>query len=228
MRALYEPFTRNRDRMIVMDVRSAELTKYAANAMLATKISFMNELANLAEHFGADIETGAHRHRLRPAHRLCLHLSRRGLRRVVLSQGCARAEAFGRRRWATRPAFSRPSRAVNERQKQRAVRQDPGAFRRSARHAPSRSGAWRSSPIRTTCARPPSRVLIESLWAAGAGGARLRSGGHARMPAHLRRTRGSGAVQEQPGGARGRRCAGHRYRVAGVSQPGFRSHQKQP
>jgi len=56
LRALYEPFTRNRDRMIVMDVRSAELTKYAANAMLATKISFMNELANLAEHLGADIE----------------------------------------------------------------------------------------------------------------------------------------------------------------------------
>ncbi len=56
MRILYEPFTRNHDRMIVMDVRSAELTKYAANAMLATKISFMNELANLAEHFGADIE----------------------------------------------------------------------------------------------------------------------------------------------------------------------------
>ncbi len=56
MQTLYEPFTRNRDRMIVMDVRSAELTKYAANAMLATKISFMNELANLAEHFGADIE----------------------------------------------------------------------------------------------------------------------------------------------------------------------------
>jgi UDPglucose 6-dehydrogenase len=56
LRTLYEPFTHNRERMIVMDVRSAELTKYAANAMLATKISFMNELANLAEHFGADIE----------------------------------------------------------------------------------------------------------------------------------------------------------------------------
>jgi UDPglucose 6-dehydrogenase len=56
MRTLYEPFTHNRDRMIVMDVRSAELTKYAANAMLATKISFMNELANVAEHCGADIE----------------------------------------------------------------------------------------------------------------------------------------------------------------------------
>jgi UDPglucose 6-dehydrogenase len=56
LRALYEPFTRNRDRFVVMDVRSAELTKYAANAMLATKISFMNELANIAERVGADIE----------------------------------------------------------------------------------------------------------------------------------------------------------------------------
>src|SRR5436853_5556463 len=56
MRALYEPYTRNHDRLIVMDIRSAELTKYAANAMLATKISFMNELANLAERLGADIE----------------------------------------------------------------------------------------------------------------------------------------------------------------------------
>jgi len=56
LRALYEPFNRNHDRMITMDVRSAELTKYAANAMLATKISFMNEVANLAERLGADIE----------------------------------------------------------------------------------------------------------------------------------------------------------------------------
>ncbi|CDG21298.1 UDP-glucose 6-dehydrogenase [Xenorhabdus poinarii G6] len=56
MRELYEPFNRNHDRMIVMDIRSAELTKYAANCMLATKISFMNEMANLAEMLGADIE----------------------------------------------------------------------------------------------------------------------------------------------------------------------------
>jgi UDPglucose 6-dehydrogenase len=56
MRQLYQPFQRNHERMIVMDVQAAELTKYAANAMLATRISFMNELANLAEKLDVDIE----------------------------------------------------------------------------------------------------------------------------------------------------------------------------
>jgi len=56
LRTLYAPFNRNRDRLLEMDVRSAELTKYAANALLATKISFMNEIANLAERLGADVE----------------------------------------------------------------------------------------------------------------------------------------------------------------------------
>ncbi|WDE03921.1 UDP-glucose/GDP-mannose dehydrogenase family protein [Thalassomonas viridans] len=60
MTELYAPFNRNHDRMIFMDVRSAELTKYAANCMLATKISFMNEMSNLAELLGADIEAVRH------------------------------------------------------------------------------------------------------------------------------------------------------------------------
>jgi UDPglucose 6-dehydrogenase len=56
LRAVYSPFQRSHERLLVMDVRSAELTKYAANAMLATRISFMNELANLADTLGADVE----------------------------------------------------------------------------------------------------------------------------------------------------------------------------
>jgi UDPglucose 6-dehydrogenase len=60
MHELYAPFNRNNDRMIFMDIRSAELTKYAANCMLATKISFMNEMSNLAELLGADIEAVRH------------------------------------------------------------------------------------------------------------------------------------------------------------------------
>ena len=60
LRKLYAPFNRNHERMVVMDERSAELTKYAANAMLATKISFMNEIANIAERVGADVELVRH------------------------------------------------------------------------------------------------------------------------------------------------------------------------
>ncbi len=60
MRELYAPFNRNHDRMLFMDVRSAELTKYAANCMLATKISFMNEMSNIAEKLGANIEAVRH------------------------------------------------------------------------------------------------------------------------------------------------------------------------
>jgi UDPglucose 6-dehydrogenase len=60
LKALYAPFNRNHERIVLMDTRSAELTKYAANAMLATKISFMNEMANIAERVGADIELVRH------------------------------------------------------------------------------------------------------------------------------------------------------------------------
>jgi len=60
MRELYAPFTRSRDRFIQMDIRSSEMTKYASNAMLATKISFMNEMANICERVGADVNMVRH------------------------------------------------------------------------------------------------------------------------------------------------------------------------
>jgi len=92
MRALYAPIQRNHERMIVMDILSAELTKYAANAMLATRISFMNELANLAEKLGADIEhvrQGSARTRASAT----ISCTRLRLRRRVFSQGHIRAAA---------------------------------------------------------------------------------------------------------------------------------------
>ena len=91
MKRLYAPFNRNHERIVVMDERSAELTKYAANAMLATKISFMNEMANIARAGGRRHRDGAPWHRFGPAHRLQLHLPGRRLRRLVLPEGRAGA-----------------------------------------------------------------------------------------------------------------------------------------
>ncbi len=80
LHALYEPFNRNHDRMITMDVRSAELTKYAANAMLANERTCQHRRARRGGYRASTC-----RHGLRPAYRLSLHLSRRGLWRFVLS-----------------------------------------------------------------------------------------------------------------------------------------------
>ena len=117
LREVYAPFNRNHDKIIVMDVRSAELTKYAANCMLATKISFMNEIAGLAERLGADVEMVRSGHRLGPAHRLPLHLSRRRLRRLLLPQGREGADPHRPRRRLRAQGARRRSRTATTRRR---------------------------------------------------------------------------------------------------------------
>ena len=141
LRTLYEPFTRNRDRMIVMDVRSAELTKYAANAMLATKISFMNELANLAEACGADIESVRIGIGSDPRIGHGVHLSGRRLWRLLFSQGRQGAASAPRQEVGYRESILAAVEAVNERQKTVLFQKDQGAISATFAARPSRSGA---------------------------------------------------------------------------------------
>ena len=88
MAELYAPFTRQGgNRVLFMDIASAEVTKYAANAMLATRISFMNQMALFCELVGADVSQRAAGHRIGSANRTSLPLSRARVRRLLLSQG---------------------------------------------------------------------------------------------------------------------------------------------
>ncbi len=165
MRSLYEPFTRNHDRMIVMDIRSAELTKYAANAMLATKISFMNELANLAERLGADIESV--RHGIGSDPRIGYSFIYPG---VGYGGSCFPKDVKALARSAADAGYETPIlkavEAVNERQKTR-------LFGKIAAHFGSLTGRtialWGLAfkPNTDDMREAPSRVLLEALWAAG-------------------------------------------------------------
>jgi len=166
LRALYEPFTRNRDRMIVMDVRSAELTKYAANAMLATKISFMNELANLAERCGADIE--AVRIGIGSDPRIGHAFIYPG---VGYGGSCFPKDVKALRRSAVEVGYEESILTavedVNERQK-------TVLFQKIKRHFGSLRGKtialWGLAfkPNTDDMREAPSRVLIEALWKEGA------------------------------------------------------------
>jgi UDPglucose 6-dehydrogenase len=166
MRLLYEPFTRNRDRMVEMDVRSAELTKYAANAMLATKISFMNELANLAERFGADIESV----------RLGIGADPRiGYGFIYPGAGyggsCFPKDVQALQRSAHEVGYDArilsAVESVNHRQKHILFDKIKGHFR-ELRGKTIALWGLAFKPNTDDMREAPSRVLMESLWAAGA------------------------------------------------------------
>lgn len=167
LRRLYAPFNRSRERILVMDVRSAELTKYAANAMLATKISFINEIANLAERLGADVEQvrqgiGADprigHHFIYPGCGYggsCFPKDLRALEALALQAGY-------------RPQLLRAVREVNERQKQRLADKILAYFGSQLRGRTFALWGLAFKPRTDDMREAPSRTLLEALWQAGA------------------------------------------------------------
>jgi len=167
VKALYSPFNRNHDRLIIMDVRSAELTKYAANAMLATKISFMNEIANLAERLGADVEQV----------RLGIGSDPR-IGYQFIYPGCGyggscfpkdvKALARTARGVGYAPALLDAVEAVNDRQKSVLFERIHGHFAGDLAGRIIAVWGLAFKPNTDDMREAPSRVLIEALWAAGA------------------------------------------------------------
>jgi UDPglucose 6-dehydrogenase len=166
LKTLYAPFNRNHERLVLMDLRSAELTKYAANAMLATKISFMNEMANIAERVGADIELVRHGIGSDP---------RIGYSFIYPGAGYGGScfpkdvQALDRtaRQFGYAPRVLAAVEAVNAAQKHR-------LFELIAAHFGDLRGrtiaVWGLAfkPNTDDMREAPSRVLLESLWSAGA------------------------------------------------------------
>ena len=167
MRELYAPFNRNHERIIFMDIRSAELTKYAANAMLATKISFMNEMANLAERLGADIENV--RLGIGSDPRIGYHFIYPG---CGYGGSCFPKDVQALERTAQQVGYEaellQAVESVNYRQKSR-------LFEKISRHfggdlAGKTIAVWGLAfkPQTDDMREASSRVLMEALWAAGA------------------------------------------------------------
>lgn len=169
MRELYAPFNRNHDRIIVMDLRSAELTKYAANAMLATKISFMNELANLAERLGADIEQV--RIGIGSDPRIGYHFIYPG---CGYGGSCFPKDVQALHRTAREVGYDAvlldAVEAVNNRQKSRLIDLIQRHYGGQAALAGKTFALWGLAfkPNTDDMRAAPSRVVMEALWAAGA------------------------------------------------------------
>ncbi len=167
MKRLYAPFNRNHERVIVMDERSAELTKYAANAMLATKISFMNEMANIAERVGADIE--AVRHGIGSDPRIGWHFIYPGAgyggscfpKDVQALERTARQHGYGAQ-------ILEAVEAVNERQKSKLFELVERHFRGHIEGKTFAVWGLAFKPNTDDMREASSRTLLAQLWAAGA------------------------------------------------------------
>ncbi|HRP94616.1 MAG TPA: UDP-glucose/GDP-mannose dehydrogenase family protein [Rhodocyclaceae bacterium] len=167
MRECYAPYSRNRDKLMFMDVRAAELTKYAANAMLATKISFMNEIANLAERLGADIEQV--RVGIGSDPRIGYHFIYPG---CGYGGSCFPKDVRALARTAVQVGYRaellEAVEAVNRRQKQVLFDKLAQAFDGDLSGRTIALWGLAFKPDTDDMREAPSRVLMESLWAAGA------------------------------------------------------------
>lgn len=167
MRECYGPYNRNHDKLMFMDVRSAELTKYAANAMLATKISFMNEIANLAERLGADVEQV--RLGIGSDPRIGFHFIYPG---CGYGGSCFPKDVQALARTAQQvgyePQLLQAVEAVNQRQKHTMFDKLSQAFDGDLSGRTIAIWGLSFKPNTDDMREAPSRVLMESLWAAGA------------------------------------------------------------
>lgn len=167
LRELYEPFNRHQEKIIVMDVRSAELTKYAANCMLATKISFMNEMANLAERLGADIE--AVRKGIGSDPRIGYHFIYAG---CGYGGSCFPKDVQALERTARQVGYEanilQAVEAVNERQKSRLFEQMQHHYQGDLKGKTFALWGLSFKPNTDDMREASSRVLMQHLWDAGA------------------------------------------------------------
>ena len=167
LRELYEPFNRNHDKVIVMGVRSAELTKYAANCMLATKISFMNEMANIAELVGADIESV--RQGIGSDQRIGYHFIYPGAGYggscfpKDVSALVKTAEGLGYAPWILNAVESR-----NQAQKHVVFEKIKHYFKGDLQNKTFALWGLSFKPNTDDMREAPSRVVMEALWQAGA------------------------------------------------------------
>ncbi|MBC3776326.1 UDP-glucose/GDP-mannose dehydrogenase family protein [Pseudomonas sp. SWRI99] len=167
MRDLYAPFNRNHDRILFMDLRSAELTKYAANCMLATKISFINQIAELAEHLGADIESV--RQGIGADTRIGYHF---------IYPGCGyggscfpkdmRALIHSAEQAQCSSDLLQAVEAINQRQKHKLFERINAFYKGELRGKTFALWGLAFKPNTDDMRDAPSRVLLEALWAAGA------------------------------------------------------------
>jgi len=167
LKVLYAPFNRNHDRMIFMDVRSAEFTKYAANSMLATKISFMNEMANLAERCGADIE--AVRKGMGSDPRIGYHFIYAG---VGYGGSCFPKDVKALERTARDLGYQakmlQAVEAVNDAQKHLLFQKISKHYQGNLQGKVFALWGLSFKPKTDDMREAPSRILMEALWDAGA------------------------------------------------------------